>query len=342
MSRETAPIDGHLSSAPDASDTATPPFFVVGSARSGTTMLKSMLDRNDAVAIPPESHFIPAMWKRRTRYAPDGRLTRPDLFLRDLRSFWAWRYWDLPIEQVAEEIERSGATTVSGAIEGAFRAYARRDGKSRWGDKTPRYVENIRLLNEVFPSCRIVHMIRDGRDVALSMIAQNHLHQKAATPAFFWARSVAAGRDAGRSLGDRYYEICYENVVRDAERELTRLCSFLELEFDSTMLDHGDGLAKLPKQFHRMHGGLARPTTAGMRDWRTQMAPNEVAEFEAIAGGALREFGYVADTEVTVATRMRAWGRVGAFVLRTARRRSKSRARRERSGTREAAGGRAA
>ncbi len=177
-----------------------------------------------------------------------------------------------------------------------FAAYAAAHGKARYGDKTPGYVTGIGLLAEAFPESRFVHIIRDGRDVALGYLDRDEWGPSTLPDAaFYWASRVERGRAAGRALGaSRYTESRYEDLVDDPEAVTRRLCGFLDLEFEEGMLRfHERGAAfiastKDPQAF----GGLSRPITPGMRDWRTEMAADDVLRFEAIAGDLLEELGY--------------------------------------------------
>jgi hypothetical protein len=266
------------------------PFFIVGAARSGTTLLRLMLDRHPEVAIPGESHFISPMWARRRRYGRGGRIEDRDRWLRDLSVQPAFRRWGLPTEAVRRELDAIPEPTFAQGVEAVFLAHAHSLGKDRWGDKTPDNVEHLPLLSRLFPEARFVHLVRDGRDVALSTIDLERLHRRAATAAHFWARAFRQGRAGSRFLGsERYLEVRYEAVLDDPESEVRRLCGFLDLEFDPAMLEHDPSASeRLPAgRIRRMHGREALPPTPGLRDWRRDMRPSEVEEFEAVAGREL-------------------------------------------------------
>jgi hypothetical protein len=292
-----------------------PPVFVVGSQRSGTTLLRFMLDRHPDLAIPSESRFIPVLWKRRKRYGAGGRIENREAWLRDVASQPAFRFWNISIKDVRVELESVHPLDFPRAIEAIYCCYARRYGKSRWGDKTPQYVDRLALLGGLFPNARFVHVIRDGRDVALSMIDLNRLHHRAATAGFFWARSIRRARTAQQWLGpQRYMEVRYESLLEEPEVELRGVAEFLELPYDSVMLRHDpDAILHLPKHHRRIHSRLALPLTKGLRDWRHEMNPKEIQEFEAIAGRELEALRYERAAKPSVWTWARAWGRFVGF-----------------------------
>jgi hypothetical protein len=161
----------------------------------------------------------------------------------------------------------------------------------------PGYVLRVPLLAAMFPESRFVHIIRDGRDVALSTIALDGQSADVVGPAVNWTTRVGAGRAAGRRLGpDRYHEVRYEDLVDDPEPVVSDLCRFLDLPTEplSEMLrfaDRPDGVPAKVKVNPR-HARLTEPLSQGSRTWRTHMSPADLAAFEAVAGARLAELGY--------------------------------------------------
>lgn len=112
------------------------------------------------------------------------------------------------------------------------------------------------------------------------------------TAAFWWELNVRAGRDAGKSLGpDLYYEMRYESLVSDSKNECVRLCDFLDLPYDNSMLHYyREPVLKTNQELGERRD--RQPITRGLRDWRKQMSHNDVERFEAAAGVLLEELGY--------------------------------------------------
>ena len=262
------------------------PFFIVGSARSGTTLLRLMLNAHPDVAVPPESRFITELWNGSDVVDVDG-------FLRGLGAHPRFHTWDLPITAVRDELEGAARPSYADAIGAAFGAYARVHGKNRWGDKTPRYVEHIPFLASLWGDARFVHLIRDGRDVALSYADVPFGPKTVGRAARLWGRRVKAGCDAGRALPKgRYLEVSYEDLVDDAEGEIKDIADFLELDFDPGMLDYTERArgSVLPRA-SMYNPNVVKPPSK-TRSWRDEMDPGHVAAFEAVAGDVLNELGY--------------------------------------------------
>lgn len=272
-----------------------PPIFIVGCGRSGTTLLRLMFDAHPDVAIPGESHFIPALWRARRRYRSRGVLQVDRLAEAIMRSR-EFRQWGVPEHRVWTRVRQLERPDLGRVLESVFLAYADEREKVRWGDKTPRYVRSLPLLAGLFPTARFVHIVRDGRDVWMSYRSVPWGPRDVWTASRKWTRDVSAGRAAGRQLGrDRYLEISYERLVREPSETLTELCAFAELPFDAGMLEfHRDAGRRLeaPAGETPFHASVTKALTPGLRDWRTEMPPDEILSFEAVAGPLLAELGY--------------------------------------------------
>jgi hypothetical protein len=266
------------------------PFFV-GCARSGTTLMRAMFDSHSEMAIPSESHFITSLVRQRRRYESGGAF-HADQFILDLLQQRRFRRWGLEEQVVRKTVAAAAPVDYPDAIRSVFALYARLQGKNRFGDKTVRYLLDMRSLGVLFPEARFVHIIRDGRDVALSAMDMGSRIDEAA---FYWKRHVVRGRSIGRRLGSgRYKEVRYEDVLRDPETVVRGLCDFIDLRYEDAMLRYFERADHLVQGVGRpnRHQRLFLPPTKGLRDWREQMSSEDAALFEAIAGVALSGLGY--------------------------------------------------
>ena len=273
----------------EASALADSPVVILGVSRSGTTLLKQMLDRHPQLAIPTESYFLPQLWDRHGDH-PDREALLDDLERLPRISEWGVKRADV------EEL-MPGNPTFADAIQAVYRAYAHARGKPRFGDKTPSYMQRLEVLERAFPDARYVHLVRDGRDAALSFLAMTRKPRfnparprGGASFAVQWRREVeGARRFVGGPAAGRYLEIRYERLVSDPEETLREACAFLHLDFEPAMLEyHRDTQADTLRD----HPWLAEPPTPGLRRWRDQMSPADVEVFEAIAGKLLADLGY--------------------------------------------------
>jgi len=273
-----------------------------------------MIDSHPRIAVSHESEWMVPMGRRRADYLRTGGFDA-DRFAADLLTHsWAERV-GLSESESRRAITTAGPRTFTDAVRAVFDAYATKRGKPRAGDKTPSYVIHMDLLAGLLPEGRFVHIVRDGRDVAMSYMDVPFGPKDMAEAAVFWRRRVGAGRASGRRLGPgRYLEVWYEELVDQPEDILRRACAFLDLEFDPAMLRYHERaekiLSSIPDQNRRLHANLSRPPTKRVRDWRREMSPRQLAAFEIVAGDLLEELGYErgarrASLGIRAATRLR-------------------------------------
>ena len=306
---------------------AGPPVFVVGCGRSGTTMLRLMLDVHPDLAIPSETHVIPSLWRQRRRFETDGRFDAAKLTDHLLHEFRIER-WEIPEATIRRRVDALTEPTYASVWEAFFKAYADHQGKRRWGDKTPAYVIDIPLLSELFPTARFVHLVRDGRDVSQSLVESDMFPDRLVKAAEYWSILVRKGREFGTALEPgRYLETRYEELVADPEPELRRICDFLDLSFQPAMLAfHERADEKIGEDPRKLHESVHKPATTGLRSWERDMDPRDVAVVEAIGGRTLRDFGYpLSTTRPPVSVRIRAGAGVLAYRTRRAFKRNRNR-----------------
>ena len=267
-----------------------PPLFVLGVSRSGTTMLRVILDRSPGIAIPDETFFVPQLAHRH------GGVVDPDELLEDVRRLPRLAAWEVPLEDIAGRL-RPGMSTGE-ALDAVFQAYAARHGKPRWGDKTPMYMRHLGLVDRLFAEAQYVHLIRDGRDAALAfldmpegVVTRTWAHPRSAAGfACEWRTEVRRARGLGRRVGaSRYHEVRYEELVADTEGVVRSICAFADLPFEPAMLEFAGNVDVSAKPHHQR---LLQPPTRGVREWREQMSEGDVRAFEAVAGDLLSELGY--------------------------------------------------
>jgi hypothetical protein len=291
----------------DRNTAALPAPFVVGVARSGTTLLRLQLDAHPQLAIPPETSFG-------TVAARAATIDGPRALLDALKEHEAWPDLSLDDDEVLELIERPTPWSLADALRAIYRALAAREGKRRWGDKTPGHVGCMPALAALLPEAHFVHLIRDGRAVAASVRGLPFAPGDGSIEAIAddWRDQIVAGRAAAAAV-PHYRELRYERLVREPEPTLRELCVFLELEFADPMLRSHEfarrRLEQLPVERPwqagittradriARHANVMRPPDPTLVDrWRTLLTADEVARFESRAGALLTELGYATVT----------------------------------------------
>jgi hypothetical protein len=288
-----------------------PAPFVVGVGRSGTTLLRMMLDSHPEMAIPPETHFLPPMIDEFSRL----RVT-PERVIATIKEAPQSGLPESGVDEaeLLERLRRLRPLNAPDSIRAFYALYAEGAGKPRWGDKTPRYVTALAKLGRAVPEARFIHMIRDGRDVALST-NRRLVELRGSKPvpaermAKRWRHRILSARRVEQVQG-RYMEIRYEDLVRDTEPGLRRVCEFVDLGWDPTMLSYHERAADRLQEMNRERQRGSRRTLTGEERmqahamttkppqeertyvWKTEMDDAYRDEFEAFAGDLLGELGY--------------------------------------------------
>ncbi len=202
---QTKPVAGPV-------EAGTAPVFVIGSPRSGTTLLRLMLDSHPRISCGEETHF-----------------------LRDLEAI-VGRNWELvatyglPREWWLERIRVLYADFQTEVLA--------RAGKARWAEKDPTYTLHLPFVQELFPDALYVHLLRDGHDVVASFRDRWGYTSAARAARSEWARYVSAARELGERLDDeRFLELRYEELVDDPETQARRLFAFLGEDWDPAVID---------------------------------------------------------------------------------------------------------
>ena len=294
------------------SEAGAPAPFVVGVGRSGTTLLRLMLDAHSELAMPPETHFFASLRSAsgELKFGPSDAV---EAIVDDEHR--RWNDFGMEEEELLARFEAIPRFNLADALRAFYSLYAEKQGKERWGDKTPDYIERMRQIKGVLPEARFIHVIRDGRDVTVStnkrIIERGHRDpMPPGRSAKRWQKKILKARADGPKLGE-YLEIRYEDLVTDTEAQLRKVCEFSQLEFEPGMLDYHETAAlRLSEMAGAMPARDGRPerdagerlkahalatkppTKERIEVWREDMAPEDVAKFESVAGDLLDDLGY--------------------------------------------------
>ena len=215
------------------------PVFIVGFPRSGTKLLRDLLNRNPCIGIPvSESHFIPFMIKK---FGFDFDFSKED----NLRKFY-YEFQDTTLFTNMNKLgyhltweylsKNSGHKDWCTILEVIFRFYAP-IGRAKdfiWGDKTPGYINHIKLLKRLFPKSKFIHIIRDPRDCCLSV--KKAWGKSIYRAAERWRQSIEYSHAISIDLNDDYHEIFYESLLKNPEKIMSNICKIIDCEYSSQMI----------------------------------------------------------------------------------------------------------
>jgi hypothetical protein len=271
----------------------TAPVFVVGCPRSGTTVLYHMLLSAGGFAVyRSESNvfnlLVPRFGgMRSTQDRKDLMHAWVDSLLFDVSGLDAEKI----TARIVDECRSGGdfLRIVMGEV-------AETQGVARWADCTPEHLLYMEDIKREIPDALFLHIIRDGRDVALSYLKQGWAYplpwdrdEQMGVAGLYWNWIVGKGREIGKRLGADYREVQFEELVTHPQETLTRLGKFIDHDLDYEAIQRaGIGSVSEPNSSFGAEAGVFDPVGR----WRTKMSPQEVADFEALAGNRLEELGY--------------------------------------------------
>lgn len=270
------------------------PFtFIIGCPRSGTTLLRAMLDSHPEFSVPPESYFLVPVLVRARQYGAGAGFDRAGV-LRDVAGNVSWPTWQVGPEFLEGIGADASLTDAPATVRAVYDRYAALHGKRVAIDKTPRHTEHVALIAHAYPDCRFIHLVRDGRDVVPSLRSMPYFPARFADAALYWRIRALHGRAARGVVGPtRFHELRYEDLVRDPERQLEPLCEFLGVEYSPAMLGYTSRAEQvIAGMGNRAYHENIQRAPQRTRDWRTDLSERDAARFEALAGDALAMFGY--------------------------------------------------
>ncbi|MDQ2922162.1 MAG: sulfotransferase [Acidobacteriota bacterium] len=282
---------------------------IVGSPRSGTTLLRFMLDAHPELAIPPETGFLTLGPKLRGR---NDKLR--EKFFRAIINYPKpvpnWPDFEIPEEAFWAALADINPFTITEGYRAFYRLYAARFAKPRWGDKTPLYCVDLNKIRQVLPEARFIHIIRDGRDASLSLRKMRFSPGwKIETQAAYWRKCCLAARRAGLGQAD-YMEVRYENLILNTRETLDLICGHIGLSYDDAMLTYytrtpdrlrehkgrwradGTPLLTQEQRLRQQNRTTERPDPACLFAWKREMSAEERRRFQLVAGDLLEDLGY--------------------------------------------------
>lgn len=275
------------------------PVVICGVGRSGTSLLQSMLNAHPQLCFPPETHFF-------RRYVADESARRrferlgSTALLAALDADEDFGRAGLDPATLLRPESGRGLNTAR-VFRRLLQSVAARAGKSRVGDKDPRSLDHLAAWKREFPGARVVHVIRDPRDVLLS---RTKAAWSAGRP--WWAHvmickeQLRRGRRLGRRLfGEAYLEVRYEHLIADPDAVLRRICEHVHVPFDACMLEFGESAKQLVdgREMSWKKETLGPLLSNNMEKWRTGLSAFQVRMTERVACECFRDLGYVENQE---------------------------------------------
>ncbi len=266
-----------------------PPLFIIGMPRSGTKLLRGLLNGHSQISILNiETEFLPH-WVRHweTWRVSTGRYEDFLEFSLKVDSLPYFIYMAERNSLISADtwFKSCDEFTVSGVFESLARHDSNAGPGMIWGDKSPGYIRHIPVLKQLFPRAKIIHIIRDVRDYCLSMNQAWGKNIKRA--AHRWVSDIQKARKDSRQIQEDYLEINFEDLIEETESVLDKVCCFLNIDYQSRMLQ-----LSTPTENLGNARGLTGILKQNKNKYKTLLSGADQKSVEQISQTLLRELGY--------------------------------------------------
>jgi Sulfotransferase family len=258
------------------------PVFIVGCSRSGTTLLSVMLDRHSDLAITPETAFYDEV-------APGLSTTGADLG----RVLSGWRRLPELGLDVDEVVKRCGRRPTSRALlDTLLGMYAEARAKPRSGEKTPQHLNHVSRMIEDFPDSRVVCLVRDGRDVALSLRLMPWGPADLRRAAEAWLKAIELSDAFTVRYPCHFKTVCYEHLVARPVEMMSEVMTFLGLDLQTAQLEPGASDVVLARSMAWKGMALQAIDASRVGRWLSMASAEEIDYLHRALGPTLTRLGY--------------------------------------------------
>lgn len=251
-----------------------------------------MLGSHENIVVPPESLLFRMFWSFQGYYGDLGKRENQAELLKDMLATRVIGYWSPKpsLDEVLTRIRRPG---FGGVVEALILSTAPAKTVHLWGEKSPGHVFYWRQIQQCFPDARVVHIVRDGRDAAVSLLNARMGPKTYYAAARLW-KSYIVELDRVRSTcpPENFCEIRYEDLLANPQATLERVCASLDIPYSGNMLRFFED--KSPYRTDAVNSAnLQKPLiSSNTEKWRSRMSETHLREFETVAGDCLVRFGY--------------------------------------------------
>ncbi|NEQ76179.1 MAG: sulfotransferase [Okeania sp. SIO2C9] len=268
------------------------PIFIFGCPRSGTSLLSKLLNSHPRIAVPFESHVYKTFYHWLKYYGDLNLPKNRERLLDDIFSTGPLADWS-PYPNRENTIKAIQRYDFHGIFEAIMFTWAKDRGKQRWGEKTPAHLFYWREILNGFPNLQVIHIVRDGRDCALSWLKSRMGPKHIYLAAWGWVKHLEVIEELKILLAQNsFFEVRYEKLLLNPQQVLKQMCAFLVEEYTPEMLNFYKDNAPYRTDKQNLQN-LSRPIiSSNTEKWRTQMTERQLRIFEAVAGPTLERYSY--------------------------------------------------
>ena len=273
------------------------PIFILGSARSGTSLLSRIIDSHPNIGVPFESQLYNTFYPWLKYYGDLSDIKNQCLLLKDILLTDPMQGWD-PKPDLDETLNNVTRTTFDGLVEALIGAWAKKRNKKRWGEKTPWHVYYWREILNGFPDAKFIHIVRDGRDASMSWKAARFGPKHIYPLAKKWRNYLDVVTEFEKEVSpSALYELRYEDLLDNPEGIAREICTFVGEEYSEEMLNFYKNPALYPTDKGN-EKNLTKPLMNSNKDkWKLLLNKGDREIFESVAGHYLDKYSYEREFE---------------------------------------------
>jgi len=277
------------------------PIFIIGSPRSGTTLLRTTLSSHSQISIPHEFPLFSLLYER---YEGESDI---DMLIDYLFSFTAFKEWGINRTKLRRDLKDSDQR-LSVIISNIYINYIEENykGKTIWGDKNIGHTAYLKEIKREFPEAKFVHIVRDVRSVALSLKTRKWLSYRFARKPRRYIRHIKGGvktwldalcliSEFKSECPEALYEMRYEDLVSQPEQQLKKLSSFLDISFEQKMLEHSTEAKRTisPEKISANHENIMSKILASkVENYKQELTDNQQNNIIYLAKDQLLKYEY--------------------------------------------------
>ena len=261
------------------------PILIVGCQRSGSTLLGSLLGGHPQIITIPEAQFF-------VDCMPDdlNNTTNATQLMASIKAHYRFKIWNYSVPEYPQD-----HANYKQVFEWLVKSYACSQLKNdplAWIDHQPGHVKHIGKIRKMYPNLKVIHIIRDGRAVANSIVPLDWGPNSINRAAYYYEQRIGFGLAAEQFLGPKHaLQIKYENLITQPDVCLKKICEFIGFDYCREMLKaNGLAVPEFTKSQHALVGGEI--CNARIDGWRTELPVRQQEIFELLTGDLLTYLGY--------------------------------------------------